>query len=139
MPGSLFFMLVSVLIVGVILVLFVTFGRKSTPRLDTQKYQSSWLAIENSLQRDNPSSYHLAVLEADKLVDQALRELHLRGENMGERMKSAQKIWKHANNVWSAHKVRNRLAHETGAKLGHDEAMKALSAFKQALKDLGAI
>lgn len=139
MSGSLFFMLVSVLIVGVILVLFMTFGRKSTPRLYTQKYQSSWLAIENSLQRDNPSSYHLAVLEADKLVDQALRELHIRGENMGERMKSAQKTWKHANNVWSAHKVRNRLAHETGAKLGHDEAMKALSAFKQALKDLGAI
>jgi hypothetical protein len=58
---------------------------------------------------------------------------------MGERMKSARKTWTNANHVWSAHKLRNRIAHETNVRVSFDETRRALSAFKHALKDLGAI
>ena len=139
MFSSVFFMLIAVLIVGAILALFIFFGRKPTSRLDMEKYQSRWLAIETSLDRSNPSTYHLAVLNADKLVDHALRECHYQGETMGERMKSAQKKWSHASHVWSAHKLRNKLAHEPDATVAPDAGLRALSAYKQALKDLGAI
>ena len=58
---------------------------------------------------------------------------------MGERMKSARDVWSNANNVWAAHKLRNRIAHETDVKVGYDNARRALAAYKQALKDVRAI
>jgi hypothetical protein len=38
-------------------------------------------------------------------------------------MKSAQKVWKNANHVWGAHKVRNQLAHEVNADISYDTLM----------------
>ena len=81
----------------------------------------------------------MAILNADKLLDQALRQRGFKGETMGERMKSAQNVWSNANHVWTAHKVRNRIAHESGVKVDYDITRRALVAFKQALKDVGAI
>jgi len=47
--------------------------------------------------------------------------------------------WSNANNVWTAHKLRNQIAHEPDVRLDYDGARRALTAFKQALKDIGAI
>jgi hypothetical protein len=69
----------------------------------------------------------------------ALRERKFRGKAMGERMKSAQQVWSNANHVWAAHKIRNRIAHEPDMHLTYDIAARSLAAYKQALKDLGAI
>jgi hypothetical protein len=132
-------LLVSVLIVAVVAVIYLLFSSKNTPKLNKEKYQGKWLSIEHSIKRDNPSSYPMAVLNADKLVDQALRECKYKGETMGERMKSAHGQWKNPNHVWGAHKIRNQLAHEADAEISYETAIRALSAFKQALKDLGAI
>ncbi|MBP7775410.1 MAG: hypothetical protein KA069_02305 [Candidatus Saccharimonas sp.] len=137
-PAS-FFLLVSVLIVAIILVVYLTMSRRGVPSLNSQKYQTKWLEIENSLSRENPQSYPMAILNADKLLDLALKERHIKGETMGERMKSAQNIWTNANHVWGAHKIRNQLAHETDVHVTPDIALRSLSAYKQALKDLGAI
>lgn len=133
------FLLIGVVIVAVVMILYISVAKKDNPYLKRDKYQARWLEIENNLNRDTPSSYQMAVLNADKLLDQALRDCRIKGETMGDRMKSANSRWKNANNVWSAHKIRNQLAHENDAKISYDTAMRALSAFKQALKDLGAI
>ena len=131
--------LISVLIVAIVAVIYLLFSSKNLPKLNCEKYQTKWLSIEHNLRRDNPSSYPLAVLNADKLVDQALKERRYRGETMGERMKAAQTVWKNPNHVWGAHKIRNQLAHEADAEITYETAARALAAFKQALKDLGAI
>lgn len=132
------FLVITVLIIAIVGVIYLVFTRPAGPSLNRQKYQRQWLAIENSLQRDNMDSYQIAILNADKLLDRALRDKHYRGETMGERMKSAQKVWRNANYIWGAHKVRNQLAHETEYVLTREVALRSLSAYKQALKDLGA-
>jgi len=43
------------------------------------------------------------------------------------------------NAVWYAHKLRNQIAHEHGFKIDYAQAKHALSTYRQALKDLGAI
>jgi predicted RNase H-related nuclease YkuK (DUF458 family) len=58
---------------------------------------------------------------------------------MAERMKSGATLFSNRNNVWLAHKLRNRIAHETDVRVSYDDARYALSYFKQALKDVGAI
>lgn len=107
--------------------------------LNQDRYRSEWLKINQAVSRDNESSLHMAILNADKLLDKALRERGFKGQTMGERMKAAQDKWTNSNHTWTAHKLRNRIAHETDVKLNHDVASRALAAFKQSLKDVGAI
>ncbi|HET8884339.1 MAG TPA: hypothetical protein VFM68_02615 [Candidatus Saccharimonadales bacterium] len=130
---------VGILIVGALLVLVITLTKTGMSQVDVNKFRLKWLAIEKQLKKEEPSSYLLAVLNADKLLDQALRDRRIKGETMGERMKTAKNMWSNANVVWSAHKLRNQIAHETDPQVSYDDARRALAGFKQALKDVGAI
>ena len=131
--------LIAIFLVAVVGVVYLVFTRKISPKLNIEKYQTKWLAVENSVSRNNSASWQLAIFNADKLVDLALKERRFAGQTMGERMKSAEKVWSNANHIWGAHKIRNRLAHETDVHLTYETTLRALTAFKQALKDLGAI
>jgi len=132
------FLVLILLVAGMLLVFLVGKGRSATG-LNKEKYHVAWLGIEQQLKRNDDSSFYLTILNADKLLDQALRERGFKGETMGERMKTAKKTWTNENHVWNAHKLRNRIAHETNVRVSFDETRRALVAFKQALKDLGAI
>lgn len=134
----LIFLVIAGLLGAIVLVAVVARGRTHSA-LNVEKYRSAWLAIEQQLARDDESSHVLCVLNADKLLDKALRECGHKGQTMGERMKSAKDVWSNANGVWSAHKLRNQLAHETDARLTYEQARQALGSFKQALKDVRAI
>jgi hypothetical protein len=139
MDGSILAFVVGVLVVGILLIVVIALTKKGPSQLDVDKYRLKWLAIEKQLVREQPASSHLAVLNADKLLDQALRERGVRGETMGERMKTAKDTWSNANAVWTAHKLRNQIAHESDVQVSYDDARRALAGFKQALKDIGAI
>jgi hypothetical protein len=139
MDGSILAFVVGVLVVGILLIVVIALTKKGPSQLDIDKYRLRWLAIEKQLDREQPTSFHMTVLNADKLLDQALRERGVRGETMGERMKTAKDTWSNANAVWTAHKLRNQIAHESDIQVGYDDARRALAGFKQALKDIGAI
>jgi hypothetical protein len=139
MDGSILAFVVGVLVVGILLIVVIALTKKGPSQLDVDKYRLRWLAIEKQLDREQPTSFHMTVLNADKLLDQALRERGVRGETMGERMKTAKDTWSNANAVWTAHKLRNQIAHESDIQVGYDDARRALAGFKQALKDIGAI
>jgi hypothetical protein len=136
---TIIFFFAAILIFGGLLFVFVSIAKNSPKALDVEKYRSRWMSIETALSRDNSGSHILCVLNADKLLDQALRDRGVAGKTMAERMKSCQGKWTNGNGLWAAHKVRNRLAHETDATIDYDRAKQALVAYKQGLKDLGAI
>jgi hypothetical protein len=141
MDYTIVFGLAAILILGALL--FALIGkittRKCAKRLNVDQYRVKYLAIENQLKREDSSSYHLSVLNADTLVDQAMRECGMSGNTMGERLKASATKFGDLNGLWTAHKLRNRIAHESDAVVTYDEARYALSCFKKALKDLGAI
>lgn len=137
--GLMIIFLIGIVLVGAVVLFLVTHGRKDGKVLDVERYRRSWMQIESQLVKDQESSYHLVILNADKLLDQALQQRGFKGDTMGGRMKSAQSTWTNANHVWFAHKLRNQIAHETDVRVGFDDARRALAAFKQALKDLKAI
>ena len=136
---SMILFLAAILVFGAILFAVISLTKRGASTLDVAKYQTRWMAIEQQLRRDEPTSYQITILNADSLLDKALKEKGIQGETMGERMKQMQKSWSNANNVWSAHKLRNQIAHESEVKINYDNARRALGSFKQALKDLGAI
>ena len=139
MDGSVIFFFAAILIVAGLLLAVITLTKKGVAQLDVDKYRVKWMAIEQQLQRDHEASYQMTILNADKLLDLALKERGIKGETMGERMKNAKDTWQNANAVWSAHKLRNQIAHEADVRIGYDDARRALAGFKQALKDVGAI
>jgi predicted metalloprotease with PDZ domain len=136
---AIIFFFAAILIIGGLLFIFISIAKNSPKALDVEKYRSRWLRIETALSRNNEGSHTLCVLNADKLLDQALRDRGIAGKTMAERMKSCQGKWTNGNGLWAAHKVRNRLAHETDATIDYERARQALVAYKQALKDVGAI
>lgn len=127
-----------VLLLGIVLFAILTLKQKSTI-LDKEKYRSLWLEIENSLDANNQQSFQMTVLNADKLLGQALEELGVRGNTMGERMKMFGKGFSNQDQIWQAHKIRNKIAHEADVKLTIKQVHAVLKCFKQALKDVGAI
>jgi hypothetical protein len=80
-----------------------------------------------------------AVSEADKLLDYALKQSGVRGETMGERLKQSGGRFSDINAIWSAHKLRNTLAHEAEFDLVPSVAKEAIASFRRGLQDLGAL
>lgn len=129
----------ALIVFGGLLFAIIALTKKGTRHLDKSYYQSRWLSIENQLSRDNELSYTMSVIDADKLLDCALRQRGFGGKTMGDRLKNAKNVLSNRQRVWSAHKLRNRIAHEANVRVSYDDARHALGGLKQGLKDLGAL
>ena len=136
---SFIIILSTVLVLGGALLLFIFYRSGDSVQLNVEKYRSSWLKIDGAIEQGNPPTYQMAILNADKLLDNALKESKYSGNTMGERLKSADAAFSNVNAVWAAHKLRNRIAHEPDVTIRYDTARRAMTAFKQALKDIGAV
>ena len=109
---------------------------------DKEIVSKRWADVENLLELGRPSNFQKAVLEADKIVDFALKKMRVPGETMGDRIRSAQKKFKNYQTyqaLWDAHKIRNRIVHEMNSEVLNYEAKEAITKFKKVLSDLGAI
>ncbi len=61
----------------------------------------------------NPNDWKLAIIEADIILDDTLKQRGYAGNSLGERLKSiSSSQLSSINEAWEAHKVRNRIAHE---------------------------
>lgn len=139
MDQTVIFFLAAVILVGALVLTLISSNKKGHKYLNVEYYRAKCLEIEHQLKRDEFSSYHLSILNADKLLDKALTERGFSGNTMGERMKNASKTFSDRNGIWNAHKLRNRIAHESDVSVTYDQARSALANFRKALKDVGAI
>lgn len=106
---------------------------------DRTTMRRRWLEVEELLHAEGGMSDKMAVLEADKLLDHALKYLALPGDTLGERLRFAEYKYPKIKKVWWAHKIRNQLVHEATFRLDQGVARKAVKEFKKALEMLGAI
>lgn len=106
--------------------------------ISKKEAQESWHKIQEHFYRGGESDLKVAILEADKLLNDALREAGMMGLQLGDRLKKAneQQI-PNLNELWQAHKLRNQIAHEPNFKLKRDLAERALGIYETALKNLG--
>lgn len=139
MSSEVFFMLAAILVIAGLLLALIFRLQHGAAQLDTDKYRRKWLDIERQIKKDDQRSCQFAVMEADKLLDTAMKESGVKGDTMGERLKAAGEKWSDRNGVWNAHKLRNQIVHESNIQVGYDTSRRALAGFKRALKDIGAI
>ncbi len=131
-------MLGAVLVVGLIIFGLVLVFSRRTSGLNREHFSKRWDEIANMYGR-SAELYPQAIIKADSLLDEALKKLRYPGKTMGERLVSANRIWTDTDAVWKAHKTRNRLVHESNAKVNRTNTATTLKSFKRALKDLGAL
>lgn len=139
MDGSTIALVVAVLVIGILIFVAILITGKRGHHFNVEEYQTRFLKIENTFQKDNKLSYSVTVTEADKLLDKALIEAGIMGKTMGDRLKKCNGRFEDLNAVWRAHKLRNIIAHEADFEVSYIQAKNALEIYKKALKDLGAI
>ncbi|MCL5410779.1 MAG: hypothetical protein M1324_02895 [Patescibacteria group bacterium] len=92
-------------------------GRKVISIAEKNEITAKRHEIENLLSNNNEIELKHAVMEADKLVDRALKLKGFEGDTFADRLRSAERSMDRNiyQNIWQGHKVRNRIAHEPGA------------------------
>lgn len=73
------------------------------------------------------------------IVDNILKN-YFPGDTMGDRLMNIDKTkLLSIDDLWEAHKIRNRLAHDPNYFLRHAEALRAVRLFESTLRELGAV
>jgi len=130
--------LIGIIVFGLVALAVITrLSKLRKPKIEKQFFQDQWAQLLARVK--TPEGMVLAIVDADKLLDEALKRHHYKGKTMGERLVSAQRAISDNDAVWYAHKLRNRLVHEPNVRLKKREAQNALAGFRQGLKDLGAM
>lgn len=134
---------ISIIIIIVIIILAIIINKikksNRSKNIDKQYFKKKWEEIEKAADMKTEMGYKMAIIEADKLLDNAFIKLGTAGSTMGERLKVI--IYKYPNlkKVWEAHIVRNKISHESNYKLYDNTAKRALFIYKDALKEIGIL
>jgi hypothetical protein len=136
-------LLIAILVIAVVVMLWRKirgyFAGRAYDAADRGAFRARWAEIEAMVRAEGQMTAKVAIIEADKLLDHALKALAMPGTTLGERLKFAQYKYPELRKVWWAHKVRNQLAHEASYRLEPGIARKAVAEFRRALERLGAI
>lgn len=107
--------------------------------LDRRGILTRWQGIEALVKSGNEMQYKMALMEADKLLDHALKALAMPGETLGERLKFAAYKYPKISDVWWAHRLRNQLVHESSFYLEPSMARKAIAQYQSTLRLLNLL
>ncbi len=108
--------------------------------LSRELAQRTWERIEMHFYKGSENDMKVAILEADKILNEALRAAGMPGIQLGDRLKRAKTSQiPNLDELWQAHKLRNQIAHEPDFTLKRDLAERALDIYHTALKNLGVL
>lgn len=110
------------------------------PQPATSGLNARWDEIEKHINSTREAEWKFAVVEADKLVDELLKGAGFLGDTMGDRLMNIQPgQLTTLQNLWEAHKIRNRLVHDVNYFLRYTEAKRAVGLYKKTLEELQAL
>jgi len=107
-------------------------------REEKQKSKIEWEIILGHLNSQNQAEWKLAIIEADSILDEILKEVGYVGETLADRLKAAGDGGV-IQQAWEAHKIRNMIAHEGGTELTHREAKRVVGLYENVFKKFGYI
>ncbi|MDP2656456.1 MAG: hypothetical protein Q8P11_02735 [bacterium] len=104
-----------------------------------QELTARWAKIEQLAMQNDEMSGKMALMEADKFFDLALKMMMFSGDTMGERMKVAGYKFPKMQDAWQAHILRNKMVHDAQFSLRPDSARRAVGQYKNALKQMNVL
>lgn len=113
---------------------------KKTLAVEPPAQNEAWEKIIKLMASDSPNDWKLAIIEADKMLELVIGTFKIPGDNLGEKLKKIEKgDFLSLEEAWSAHKIRNRIAHEHNFHLSHREAQTAISNYEKVFREFDFI
>ncbi len=97
----------------------------------------SWQKILSRLAKSDEANLRLALVEADNIFDDLLKQMRLPGESMADRLRyiDSSQI-PNIDEIWRAHKLRNLIVHNSEYPITRNEMEFGVKAYEKALKEL---
>ncbi len=123
--------ILAIFLISTSVIIWMRIAKKR--RLPVQ-FREKWLDIQRLC--TNKETWGQAVLNADELLDSALKKKRIKGKTMGERLVTAQRRLSDNDSVWYAHNLAKKLKADSGRTMREAQAKKSLVGVRQALRDL---
>ena len=99
-----------------------------------------WKQILKRLKTENMSNWKLAVLEADKILDEIFKMSGYRGETVHDRFAQiTPEVLSNIEKINQAHRVRDRIKQEPDFVITKEEAIEIAKIYQQSFQELGLI
>jgi hypothetical protein len=138
---------ILILVADIILLLFqrgssgdwrtILYGMNLPPELTSKKakLRVKWSKIRKRLESGSEADYKVAIIEADGLIDDLIKRIGYKGENMMERVKNIPVgQLDRIDEIKEAHEVRNRIIHEEKFKVTRKDAEETLAKYEHFLR-----
>ncbi len=100
----------------------------------------AWERVTKLIGSDNPNDWKFAIIEADKILEMVVDTFAVPGDNMGDKMKNIERgDFQTIDEAWQAHKIRNRIAHESNYHISQREARMAIANFEKVFQEFDFI
>ena len=97
--------------------------------------RKKWKKIKDKIQIENKNSYKIAIIKMDDIIDNLIKRMGYKGENMGERLAAIDpKQIENISELQKAHELRNKIIHEEDFKLTEEQAKEAIGYYENFLK-----
>jgi hypothetical protein len=113
--------------------------RRKPKSLNVDHFTERWINLQKLCA--SRKTWPQAILEADQLLDDALKKCKYKGKSTGERLVAAQHALTSNDTIWVGHKLCKKMVEEPVdvRTLKKKDMVIALAGFRQALRDLGAL
>lgn len=99
-----------------------------------------WHATMTKFALGTPEAARVAIIEADALVDAALKNMQIEGEHLADRLSNIESDdIASMPRVWRAHRMRNDLVHTPGFAVTPKDAERTMRDYEAFLKEIGVI
>ena len=110
------------------------------PRVENEAIRQEWEVILRKAETAPPDSLMGAIVEADDLVDNVLKQMSIPGEHMADRLDELDpETTKSIERLWRAHRIKNSLLNIPDFEITAEEARVTLEDYETFLKEIGAL
>lgn len=128
--------LILIIVLAVLILVILNLVNKTNVKgIDKPHFINEWNDIIHEFK--DPKTRNMSIIKADKLLDEALKCKGFGGETMGQRLICAKKSLKKRDAIWNAHKLRNKIVHESRFEPSENVVKHALQSYRDTFKDLG--
>lgn len=99
------------------------------------KLRKKWAKIREKMQAENEASWKVAIIEADTIIDDLIKRMKYKGENMGERLENIP-VGQIENvaELKIAHEIKNQIVQEESFQLTKEKAEEAMGYYENFLR-----
>lgn len=100
-----------------------------------------WHYVQTLIESPNSSDWRVAIIEADSMMEEMLKEKGLSGDTVSELLEGAKGSGYHSiQDAWDAHLVRNKIAHEgTDFPISQIEGRRVIKMYQNFFEELGIV